>query len=414
MNPNGEFPQLTPERFESALDAALQDERLEGEMRGKLENARQRLQNNPSLLVGGASGEFTYSDPILAQALYGIRLYLKAEPNVVRGGAYDGANLNSSAKMWGRWAMVGVGIFLNRHDPSLQSLAARIPAGPVLMEEKQPIRLAVVGDAGFSGVAQKRVLQMIRKRHQQRAFDAVIHLGDIYFAAGADEMLANFLGPFFELRNAGMKVYTLLGNHDLYYGAEAYEHALTVLQQPGRYFSIEGSRWRILCLDTSLFDDSLGRLNGQIDGPQLQWLEHQLSDTGDRGIIVMSHHYYVSAWKPGGDSLRVQLQHQMNGNVFAWYWGHEHACATYDRGSHGFYGACIGNGAFRERWRKPDEARAGYPSWYAEGRCKCYGADDDNHWPHGFLELELLPDSINETYHLEDGPEILHERTLRR
>jgi hypothetical protein len=48
MNPNGEIPQLTPERFESALDAALKDEELDRDVSEELRNARQRLQDNPS------------------------------------------------------------------------------------------------------------------------------------------------------------------------------------------------------------------------------------------------------------------------------------------------------------------------------------------------------------------------------
>ena len=150
------------------------------------------------------------------------------------------------------------------------------------------------------------MLQLILSRHREKPFDAAIHLGDVYFAAGSHEMLTHFLGPFSQLGAAGIPVYTLLGNHDLYYGGSAYEQAISILKQPGRYFAIESPGWQIACLDTALFDDTLQRQNGKLDAKQLKWLDELLSNK-DRRTIVLSHHFFISAWKPGGESLRDQL-----------------------------------------------------------------------------------------------------------
>jgi hypothetical protein len=401
---------LTVEQVIDALKASLEQEE-DREMRIAIREAINRAQTNPSLLQGVSGAEFTFSDPLLAAAVYSLRVNLTGRKSTPHASAVPGEELSSNPQIWGRWVRIGLHLFLNPNDSSLQQLAAYTPE-KTISYDKPIVRFAIVGDAGYKGIAQDTVFQMIASRHQHSAFDALIHLGDVYFAAGGEEMLHHFLGPVSRFRNAGLKVFTLLGNHDLYYGASAYRVALDILQQPGRYFGIESPHWRIACLDTALFDDTLGRYQGKLDDRQLNWLDKFLGN-GQRHNALMSHHYYVSAWKPNGTPLRAQIAHLVKDRVTAWYWGHEHACATYERSDHGFYGACVGNGAFRERWHPPKHSRPGYPSWYAKGQCQCYHDDDHRYWPHGFLELELRPDSIVETYHLEDGPKSQHTRTLK-
>ncbi len=214
-------------------------------------------------------------------------------------------------------------------------------------------------------------------------------------------MLTNFLGPYMDI---GPPVLTLLGNHDLYFGAEAYAEALKVLKQPGRYFVIENTHWRIACLDTALAAERLLRNEGLLDPGQLSWLDELVAD--EKPLILMSHHFVVSGWGTISNGLKQQLSKRLK-NVFAWYWGHEHSCATYDKKDVGFYGACVGNGAFLEVWREP--SRSPIPTWHAMGRCNCYDGRA-KFWPHGYLELELHPEKIIENYHLEVGE--THSRIL--
>jgi hypothetical protein len=131
---------------------------------------------------------------------------------------------------------------------------------------------------------------------------------------------------------------------------------------------------------------------------------------------VMSHHFCISAWETPSEKLKPQIEDIFRNKVFAWYWGHEHRCATYGREGHGFYGACVGNGSFSEPWTVPSRSKSAHPSWYADSRCEVHSQN----WPHGFLELELctnsegepLPGLVLESYHLENvaAP---HLRTLR-
>lgn len=92
----------------------------------ELREAYWRLKNNPSLLRGNAEGGFTFSDPVLAQALYSVRMSLNAKPTTFRAYAAPGSDLHGGVKSWGRWMVVGVRAFAHRHDESLKSLAARL------------------------------------------------------------------------------------------------------------------------------------------------------------------------------------------------------------------------------------------------------------------------------------------------
>jgi hypothetical protein len=207
-------------------------------------------------------------------------------------------------------------------------------------------------------------------------------------------------------------MYTLCGNHDLYHGPEAYLAALKVLRQPGRFFLIKTPHWRIAALDTSLGSARAARDDGKLDDTQFEWLKEQLADKRKGDLILMSHHFIISGWDTPAKSLRGQLAKLARDHVFAWYWGHEHRCACYDKGTWGFYGASVGNGAFLQEWTKPSDATM--PATWSGGdsRCSCSEITPDLYWPHGFLELELSKDKIEETYHLDDGTS--HLRVLTR
>lgn len=200
-------------------------------------------------------------------------------------------------------------------------------------------------------------------------------------------MSRNFLVPFSALRRSECPVYTLCGNHDLYYGAEAYLGAIKVLQQPGRYFAIENDHWRIACLDTSLAAARTLRNDGQLDEGQLNWLRKLMALRDGKRLVLMSHHFIISGWDSPAESLRRVLAEDARDKVFAWYWGHEHRAAAYDRQGHGFFGASVGNGAFPENWSLPSRlsrgAGATTPVWFSKSRCTCFGGGSE-YCPPGF------------------------------
>ena len=97
-------------------------------------------------------------------------------------------------------------------------------------------------------------------------------------------MALNFLNPFSRLTRAGMRLFTLVGNHDLYYGGAGFDFALNMLQQPGRYFLIESPHWRIACLDTSLGVAHIAGDDARLDNKQLEWFDSILAKRDARPI----------------------------------------------------------------------------------------------------------------------------------
>ena len=254
---------------------------------------------------------------------------------------------------------------------------------------------------------------MITRRHKDAPFNALIHLGDTYHGGGAREMIVNLVAPLSKLAG-GLKLlgsaFSLCGNHDLYEGPEGYSCTLDSLNQPGRYFAIVSGPWRIACLDSAAGDDSFRCMDGKLDDPQLEWLKKRQAD-GKR-LIALTHHLPLSAWDKAPTALLTQIR-QASG-LLAWYWGHEHRCAAFERDNPtDFLGGCVGNGAYMERWSPPDRKLQTRLKWYPRaGRCTCFGDAGRRFWPHGFLELELDKDRATERFWLENADKAASERQL--
>jgi hypothetical protein len=390
----------SPRRIKANL-SDLEDGVSEAAVLQELRRAKARQRRNPSLFSGDPDDVFTYDDRVLAVTAYLFQAHRQMS-SVLGLAGKQGEELRNES-YW-KWAKTAIQMLLSRNDKSYQTLMGMTPRESIKFD-KEILRIAVVGDAGYRGQAQSNVIYSIRDRHRTNPFDLLIHLGDIYFAGQGDEVLHHFLAPF---RSAGPRVLTLAGNHDLYVGADAFLSALEVLHQPGRYFSIENPHWRVACLDTASPAETLRRNWGLLDKGQINWLDEQLKTDDGKKTLLMSHHYIISAWEKSSDALKRQLASRLN-KIFAWYWGHEHGCAIYDRETVGFHGACVGNGAFMEVWKPP--RRKPLPKWYAQGRCSCYH-EQSKFWPHGYLELELQPTKAVEKYHLESRE--THIRTLER
>ncbi len=362
-------------------------------------DALARLETQPDLLGGDPNGVFTYEDPILAVAADFVR---RAEEAPVAN-AGDGRELSNGNLL--RWALAGISAWRTRGDRAWGDLGGRVPRADMTVPQT-PSRIALVGDAGYRSTAQQRVLDAMQHRHRDAPFHLGIHLGDTYFAGSEAETLTNLLQP---LARLPFGFVALCGNHDLYYGPSGYAAAITILKQPGRYFSVELPHWRLVCLDTSLASERLLRNEGQLDHGQLDWLDSVLQKKDGRRTVLFSHHYVVSDWSSGSNSLLAQLRDRLHG-VFAWYWGHEHQLVAYRRSEWGVYGACVGNGAFLNERRGP-RAGAAQAEWTPDDECTCYPGVAGFR-AHGWLELEFRPDGIAETYHLEGRP-AAHQRLLR-
>ncbi len=395
---------LNRDEFEHWLRQLAASDEATPEVRAELAAALKRLDADPSLRLGDPNGVFTYGDPVLAIALN--RAWSGSQAEARGGHALTGtADLGKCNPIW---IWTGLQDLWHRGKKAFRELKARIPAGPV-DETNATLRLALVGDAGFKCNAQKHVLEQMVQRHRVKPFDYVVHLGDTYFGGGASEVLKNLLMPFncFRREKIPAKVVNVCGNHDLYYGPDGYVAALEMFHQPGRFFLVRTPHWRLAVLDTALEAYSFGNY-GKLDKAQLAWLKEILGARDRRPLVLLSHHYPVSAWESTSRQLAAQLRADVPGKVFAWYWGHEHRMVAYQRHPWSFYGACVGNGVFPEAYSEPKHSQ--YPiAWYPRSRCRCDGRSDN--WPHGYLEVELRPEGrLWECYRVEGEPP--WERTL--
>jgi hypothetical protein len=226
----------------------------------------------------------------------------------------------------------------------------------------------------------------------------VVHLGDTYHGGSEAEMFRHLVVPLlgFSIERK-VRALSLAGNHDLYAGPDGFLGVLRAFHQPGRYFALDTDGWRIACLDTALADSGLRR-EGRVDDDQLEWLRAK-QRTDPKRLIVLSHHMPRSGWE--ARSPRLDGDVGSTDGLVAWYWGHEHRCATYEASLESPYaGGCVGNGAFLEKLSEPRQVDI--PSWFPKGSsCHCFDTRGSVYWPHGFLELELGADAVTETWHVE-------------
>jgi hypothetical protein len=390
-------PRPNFEMFEQGLAACLDGWGAaplndDADLASAAREALRRLKEEPGLRVlAEPKGPGFYEDPILDSAW--MCMQSTAEGKI--GFAAEGEDLDTKLAHWITFALPFVrGRFARTRD----ILENRLPTRDIQLGSEA--RLAIFGDGGYSGLAQRRVLGMIEGRHKGATYDAVIHLGDTYHAGSEAEMFRHLVVPLAELRQRlELEIFSLCGNHDLYAGPDAYLGALSIFGQPGRFFAIETPSWRIACLDSCTGDTSSLCMNGNIDHAQLDWLTRKQADR--KKLILLTHHAPLSAWYSPPGALLDQLR-ALPG-LAAWYWGHEHRCAAYRSvGNTRVLGGCVGNGAFLERFQPPIKERGGWLAWYPlRGRCNCFSTRGTRYWPHGYLELAISADGAAELFFVE-------------
>ena len=125
--------------------------------------------------------------------------------------------------------------------------------------------------------------------------------------------------------------------------------------QRASYFCLENDHWRIIALDTSY--NSVGapilehflEPDCALPAELIEWLRAVVKPRSDdpRGIVILSHHQYVSRFDHCYPKPAQQLAEFFSRPVL-WLWGHEHRLAIYEEatmeGGVTAYGRCIGHG----------------------------------------------------------------------
>jgi len=211
--------------------------------------------------------------------------------------------------------------------------AAAAAAPTALLNEKDSVKFAVIGDTGTGGSAQKTIGKLLSDARSRFPYEFVIMLGDnMYGGESPADFVNKFEAPYKPILDAGVKFYASLGNHD-----EPSQRFYKPFNMDGnRYYSFKKGDAEFFVLDSTYMTPV-----------QVTWLKEALGKSSAHWKIAYFHHpLYSSGEKHGSEEdLRALveplfIQYKLD-VVFA---GHEH---FYERlkPQHGIYYFTAGGSA---------------------------------------------------------------------
>jgi hypothetical protein len=214
-------------------------------------------------------------------------------------------------------------------------------------------RVAIVGDWGTGQDAAKLVLRQIADKKP----DAVIHLGDIYYAGTQFEVDNYFTKPWKQILNLAanpIPTFSLAGNHDMYSGGGPYYQMIQKdLGQPASYFCLRNANWQFVGLDTGYHDHNPaggGAGATYLQDTEVAWLTDKVNNAGGRSSILLSHHQLFTAYDSiDNNEVNLRLYPQVAPllpKITFWIWGHEHNFVPYGAYKGLARSCCLGHGAF--------------------------------------------------------------------
>jgi calcineurin-like phosphoesterase family protein len=240
-----------------------------------------------------------------------------------------------------------------------------------------------------------------------------IHLGDVYYVGDPDEVRENVLGEpapgvmpvTWPLGTRGS--FALNGNHEMYANGDAYFDLLlprlgirsrpggTAQPQRASFFGLRNDHWLLVGLDTGYNSvgwpvlsriplvNSIPAVGGDCKLPAalVAWLRAEIApETRGRGVVLLSHHQYYSAFESEYAVVGRQLAEFVDRPVL-WFWGHEHRLAVYGaygvKGGVRAYGRCLGNGGMPVSLEQPKHDRADRGLVWHDGRENPAFPDDE-------------------------------------
>ena len=299
------------------------------------------------------------------------------------------------------------------------------------------VRVALAGDWGSGTDEARRVGSHMALGHP----DFTIHLGDIYYVGTLVEVNEHFLGvdnPHNDYTPCTWPAgrvgsFALNGNHEMYALGDGYFELLLPqmgLQSPRRrqqasFFCLENDDWRVIALDTGY--NSIGRPiienilrpTGRLEDALIEWLRDDVKPgaRGDhRGIVLLSHHQYYSAFDDWYLKPAQQLAEFIKRPV-VWFWGHEHRMIVY--GEHAFgggvraHGRCLGHGGMPVDRFDPDRPirHRECPPLFADNRPYPNDEGIDVGY-NGYAELDFEGPELKAEYRDLTG-EVVYRETIR-
>ncbi len=283
-------------------------------------------------------------------------------------------------------------------------------------------RLAILGDWGSGLYGAPVSASSIRSAVPR--FDAVIHLGDVYYAGTPREVTERFLNLWPSI--PGASSWALNSNHEMFSGGAGYFDTTLrdprfALQRGSSCFAWENDHFVFLGLDTGYHDHDLGPEQGG-------WIRRCAAAAHDRKLVLFSHHQPFSAFDRQGTKLVEALRDLLEERrVVAWYWGHEHRCVFFGKHARwSTWGRCVGHGGYpqaRDAFPTPADSvnadgsswrevsREGVPdAWVLDGPNRYVVGHAEKYAPHGYVSLHFHGPMIHEAVHAPDGSLLLRHR----
>jgi len=289
------------------------------------------------------------------------------------------------------------------------------------------IRIATTADWASDTPESDKIAQLITEEEPHYT----IHLGDTYFVGAPMEIEDSFLRDGSAWPKGKSGSLALPGNHEFYSNGNAYFDKLLpsmfvttgqgTFSQDASFFCLENDYWRVIGLDTGYHSvgvvilELILRPDAHLDEILVKWLKEQVKPGDDnRGIILLSHHQYCSAFEGQFTKAAETLKKLIGGErEVIWLWGHEHRFAVYGQyqSKDGIkaYGRCIGHGGMpaevgkvdsngKESFNKPDtEAAKKYNLVFYDGRKKgIIGKTIVGH--NGYAVIDLDNEKMTITY----------------
>ncbi|MEO5571298.1 MAG: metallophosphoesterase [Bacteroidia bacterium] len=260
------------------------------------------------------------------------------------------------------WFFKNLGHLGNTHyqyqkynNPQINNGIFKMPDNP-----EQEISIALLSDWASDTFESRNIALMAAEN------DYSIHLGDTYYVGNSQEIANNFNTAFGGPWPYGtLGSFAILGNHEMYSSGKSYftqllpymgTYAGNILQQEASFFCLENDHWRIIGLDTG-YDSLKGCLgikantNLKLHEWQMEWLRETIKpDKDKRGIILLSHHQYFSAFANEDEHPNPanQLAPLLGSDrTVLWWWAHEHRFSLYGSnplpGGAKVFPRCIGN-----------------------------------------------------------------------
>lgn len=300
------------------------------------------------------------------------------------------------------------------------------PAKPeTIPGNSNDFRLAILGDWGTGRYGAPVTAKSIE--NDQKGYDVLIHLGDVYYSGDDDEVKKQFLAFWPKSPKRPKAVNRACNsNHEMYTGGKAYfKKTLPKFEQKASYFALQNNHWILCGLDTAYADKDLAK-------DQAAWLRQIAQTRGSRKIILFSHHQPLSWLEEQHPKMVGKIGDLLqSGQIFGWYWGHEHRCVLYDQHAPWkLFGRCVGHGGypyFRKEWLQMGATKdPANGNWFVlpgkgfapggrvlDGPNPLIGGHDDpnKYGPQGYMSVEFSGPHINEIVHAPDG-NVLYQRQL--